>query len=158
MEKLQVIAKEPHPIQTPEHDKVRDYLLSELEGLGLKHEIQKAFVSNVWNGDRILGYIDNIITRIPGTDNSKAVMIEAHYDSVSTGPGAGDDGAAIAAMLETVRALQVSGPLKNDVILLMTDGEEVGMLERKRLQKKIHGLKTLDSCLILKRAGTKVRR
>ncbi|AIQ52899.1 hypothetical protein R70331_16135 [Paenibacillus sp. FSL R7-0331] len=128
MEKLQVIAKEPHPIQTPEHDKVRDYLLSELEGLGLQPEIQKPFVSNVWNGERILGYIENIVTRIPGTDNSKAVMIAAHYDSVATGPGAADDGAAIAAMLETVRALQVSGPLKNDLILLMTDAEEPGML------------------------------
>nr|WP_255807699.1 M20/M25/M40 family metallo-hydrolase [Cohnella mopanensis] len=68
------------------------------------------------------------MARIPGTDNSKAVMIAAHYDSVAGGPGAADDGAGIAAMLETVRALQVSGPLKNNLLLLMTDGEEPGLL------------------------------
>ena len=47
MEKLQVIAKEPHPIETPEHDKVRDYLISELEGLGLSPEVQKSFVTQM---------------------------------------------------------------------------------------------------------------
>ncbi|AOZ90922.1 M20/M25/M40 family metallo-hydrolase [Paenibacillus crassostreae] len=131
MEKLQMIAKEPHPIETPEHDKVRDYLISELEGLGLSPEVQKTFVTNEWRGHKFSGNIENIITRIPGTDNSKAVMIAGHYDSVPTSPGAADDGAAIAAMLETVRTLQVSGPLKNDVILLMSDGEEAGLLGAK---------------------------
>lgn len=128
MEKLQVIAKEPHPIDTPEHDKVRDYLISELEGLGLSPEVQKSFVTNEWFGRVFTGNVENIIARIPGTDNSKAIMIAGHYDSVPTSPGAADDGAAIAAMLETVRILQMSGPLKNDVILLMSDGEEAGLL------------------------------
>ncbi len=50
------------------------------------------------------------------------------------GPGASDDGAAIAAMLETVRALrsddQLRGgdQLRNDLVLLITDGEEDGLL------------------------------
>ncbi|MGH3144372.1 MAG: M20/M25/M40 family metallo-hydrolase, partial [Rubrobacter sp.] len=48
--------------------------------------------------------------------------------SVSTAPGAGDDGAGVAAMLETLRALKAGPPLKNDVILLFTDGEERGLL------------------------------
>ncbi len=131
MEKLQVIAKEPHPIETPEHDKVRDYLISELEGLGLSPEVQKSFVTNEWFERVFTGNIENIIARIPGTDNSKAIMIAGHYDSVPTSPGAADDGAAIAAMLETVRILQMSGPLKNDVILHMSDGEEAGLLGSK---------------------------
>lgn len=126
MDKLQFIAQKPHPIGTSAHNEVRDYLLSELKALGLNPEIQKTYVtSNLYNR---AGTIENIITRIPGMDHSKAVMIAAHYDSVETGPGAADDGAAIAAMLETVRALQVTGPLKNDLILLMTDGEEMGLL------------------------------
>ncbi|MGH4026587.1 MAG: M28 family peptidase, partial [Pseudonocardiaceae bacterium] len=60
------------------------------------------------------------------------------YDSVPAGPGASDDGAAIAAMLETVRALGSTGlgsnglgstePLRNDLVLLLTDGEEDGLL------------------------------
>jgi Zn-dependent M28 family amino/carboxypeptidase len=55
-------------------------------------------------------------------------LLVAHYDSVPTGSGASDDGAGVAAMLETARALK-AGPLpKNDVILLFTDGEERGLL------------------------------
>lgn len=56
------------------------------------------------------------------------VVLAAHYDSVAAGPGASDDGAAIAAMLETVRALRSDDQLRNDLVLLITDGEEDGLL------------------------------
>ncbi len=124
MEQLEQIAEEPHPVGSSAHDVVRDYLLSELKGLGLAPEIHN---SSAVLGDRGMVTLENIVTRIPGTSSTRPVMIAAHYDSVPSGPGAGDDGAAIAAMLETVRALQTSGPLKNDLILLMTDGEELGL-------------------------------
>lgn len=135
MEKLQVIAKEPHPIASSAHGRVRDYLMDELRALGLQPEFQKENVESDFTSD-LNGRVENIVVRIPGTDSSKAVMVAAHYDSVRTSPGAGDDGAAIAAMLETVRALQVSGPLKNDLILLMTDGEEYGLLGAKAFVEK----------------------
>lgn len=125
MEKVKVIAKEPHPVGSPAHAEVRDYLMAELKGLGLHPEIQEIVALDRHDQSWTL---ENIMVRIPGTDNSKALMIAAHYDSVPTAPGAADDGAAIAAMLETVRALQGSGPLRNDLIVLMTDGEELGML------------------------------
>jgi len=41
---------------------------------------------------------------------------------------AGDDGAGTVAILETLRALRAGPPLKNDVIALLTDAEENGML------------------------------
>ncbi|MFX3632723.1 MAG: M20/M25/M40 family metallo-hydrolase [Candidatus Pristimantibacillus sp.] len=134
MEKLYIIAKEPHPLNSPAHDDVRDYLLSELQALGLNPEIQKTDALSDLSGRS--GVIENIITRIPGTDNSKAVMIAAHYDSVPSAQGAADDGAGIAAMLETARAVQASGSLKNDLILLMTDGEEMGLLGAKAFMKE----------------------
>jgi hypothetical protein len=43
---------------------------------------------------------------------------------VASGPGAGDDGSAVATLLETARALQEGLALRNDIILLFTDGEE----------------------------------
>ena len=55
-------------------------------------------------------------------------MLMAHYDSVPSGPGAADDAAGVAAILETVRALKTGAPLKNDLIVLVTDGEEAGLL------------------------------
>ncbi len=44
MEKLAVISKQPHPIGSSEHAVVRDYLLAELNALGLKPETQKTDV------------------------------------------------------------------------------------------------------------------
>jgi len=73
-----------------------------------------------------------VIVRVPGTRSSAPdVLITAHYDSVPVGPGAGDDGVSVAAMLETMRALKAGKPLKNDVVFLFTDGEELGWLGAK---------------------------
>ncbi|MFD1268341.1 M20/M25/M40 family metallo-hydrolase [Paenibacillus motobuensis] len=130
MEKVEMIAREPHPSGSSAHAQVRDYIIAELEHLGLHPEIQEA---NVAPGvsKRYSGKLENIVVRIPGTNSSKPLMLAAHYDSVATAPGAADDGSGVAAMLETARALQASSPLKNDLILLMTDGEEHGMLGAK---------------------------
>ena len=56
------------------------------------------------------------------------MLVVAHYNSQPHAPGAGDDGAGVAAMLETLRALRVGPPLLHDVIWLFSDGEEAGML------------------------------
>lgn len=130
MEKVEMIAREPHPSGSSAHAQVRDYIIAELENLGLHPEIQEADVAPGVS-KRYSGKLENIVVRIPGTDSSKPLMLAAHYDSVATAPGAADDGSGVAAMLETARALQAFGPLKNDLILLMTDGEENGMLGAK---------------------------
>ncbi len=52
----------------------------------------------------------------------------AHYDSVAAGPGAGDDGAGVAAILEIARILKAGPPPRHGVMLLITDGEELGLL------------------------------
>ncbi|MFC4597740.1 M20/M25/M40 family metallo-hydrolase [Cohnella hongkongensis] len=126
MEKVGVIAREPHPAGSESHERVRDYLLSELESLGLQPEVQRTEAESIWEPGRRVS-IDNIVTRIPGTDSGKAVLIMAHYDTVPGSPGAGDNAAAVAAMLETARAVKASAPLRNDLLLLMTDGEEMGL-------------------------------
>jgi hypothetical protein len=68
------------------------------------------------------------MARIPGTASSGAVLITAHYDSRELAPGAGDDASGVAAVLEAVRALGAGAPLRNDVIVLLTDSEELGLL------------------------------
>lgn len=130
MEKLEIIAREPHPSGSAAHAEVRDYIIAELKQLGLHPEIQQSDVAPGVSR-RYTGKLENIIVRIPGTDSSKPLMLAAHYDSVQTGPGAADDGSGVAAMLEAVRALQHSESLKNDLILLITDGEELGLLGAK---------------------------
>lgn len=129
MRQLAVISKEPHPLGSLAHEAVRDYIVSALRDAGLSPEIQKAVgLNQEWDGPVRAATIENIVAKLSGTENTKAILLVGHYDSVPTGPGASDDGAAVAAMLETVRALKAGAPLKNDVIFLFSDGEEAGLL------------------------------
>ncbi|HEX5883920.1 MAG TPA: M20/M25/M40 family metallo-hydrolase, partial [Pyrinomonadaceae bacterium] len=126
---LRAISAEPHPIGSQAHINLRDYLVSELSKLGLTPSRQQSTAVNVKRAAPFAaGNVENILVRIPGTANSRAVLLVSHYDSVPTSFGAGDDGAGVATLLETARAIKSGPPLKNDVILLFTDGEEVGLL------------------------------
>jgi hypothetical protein len=126
---VQNIAQRPHPMGSAEHAVVRDYIVKELTTLGVTPEIQKAMiVSDRSNTPVIAGTVENIIARVNGSSNTKAVLLTAHYDSVPTGPGAGDDATGVASMLETLRALKAGPALKNDVIFLFADGEEIDLL------------------------------
>lgn len=125
---LQQIAHMPHSIGTPENARVRAYIETACRRLGMEVDIQHT-TAMVPNGRFLTaGNVYNIIARIKGQDNSKVVMVSAHYDSQPNAVGAGDDGAGVAAMLETARILKFSKPLKNDVVFLFTDGEEDGLL------------------------------
>lgn len=120
-------AQRPHPMGTQEHKRVRDYLVAQITDLGLTPEIQSA--TGVTPLYQVAGRVENIAARLRGTSETHdAVMLAAHYDSVAAAPGAADDGAGVAALLETIRAVRFQSPLKNDVIFLFTDGEEEGML------------------------------
>jgi len=129
MEHLEKIANKPHPIGSAEHAAVRDYLVQQLTALGLDAEVQRATGINAGLTNPVTaGTVENIVARMPGTENQQAILLMAHYDSVPTGPGASDDGSAVAAILETARALRTGPPLRNDVIFLLTDAEESGLL------------------------------
>jgi len=117
MRHLEVIAREPRPMGSSTIAEVRQYLLGELNRMQLAPEEQ---VSDVGT--------HNIVARLKGAGSGKAVMLVGHYDSARVSPGASDDGAAVVAILETLRALQAGPQLRNDVIALFTDGEEAGLI------------------------------
>ena len=124
---LNAFATAPHPLGSAEHDRVRDYLVAQLTALGLTPEIQRA--TGVTPRYEVAGTVENIVARLKGTSGATdAVALVAHYDSVPAGPGAGDDGAGVAALLETLRALRAGPPLRNDILFVITDGEEAGLL------------------------------
>lgn len=56
------------------------------------------------------------------------MVLTAHYDSAPSSPGAADDGASVAAILETLRALQSGPQLQNDLLIVLSDAEEAGLL------------------------------
>ena len=111
---LAVIAQRPHPVGTSEHAAVAGYIETELTALGLSPEVQQTPSAT------------NVVVRLKGTSDAKAVLLVAHYDTVPASPGAADNGSAVVALLETLRALKSSQPLRNDVIALFSDAEEVG--------------------------------
>ena len=130
MRHLRVIAAHPHPVGSLENQKVREYLVAQLESLGLHPEVQEATALNERKSSAARVY--NILARKAGMHAGLALALAAHYDSVPAGPGAGDDGAGVAALLETARALNAdSAPLRNDVLFLFTDGEEAGLFGAK---------------------------
>lgn len=130
MDHVRALAQKPHPPGTEEHERVLQGLLSRIRALGLTPTVWEAQGLRMRIVDYVrLAWVKNVLVRVPGTgDGEKAVLLVSHYDSVATAPGAGDDMSGVATMLETMRALQASPPLENDVIFLFTDGEELGLL------------------------------
>lgn len=127
-----MIAARPHPVGSPENRQVRDYLVRRMQALGLETHVRRmpAFSSRERDGElRISGAtVENVIGVLPGRDRSlPAVALMAHYDSVPNSPGAADDATGVAAALEIARAIKARGTPARDVMLLITDGEEVGL-------------------------------
>jgi peptidase M28-like protein len=121
------IAQRPHPTGSADNARVRDYIMGRLRAFGLEPQVQEA--TGVGTRYPVAGQVRNILARVPGrTPGGLAVVLMAHYDGVAGGPAAGDDAAGAAAVLETVRALRAGPPLARDVMVLITDGEEAGLL------------------------------
>lgn len=136
IEHLKVISRKPHPVGVPEHAAVRDYLMQQLTALGLEPQVQKTTIANKVRGSIRVATVENIAARLKGSGDGKALMLVGHYDTIPLSPGAGDDGSSVAAILETVRALKSDAPLRNDVIILFTDGEELGLLGAQAFVKE----------------------
>jgi hypothetical protein len=106
MEDVRVIAREPHPMGSQEHEEVATYIVHRLRELGLSPQVQETTSLRYDEGlrDQVqAARVRNILARIPGTDNTGAVLLMSHYDSMPTTPAAADGGVSVATVLETVR-------------------------------------------------------
>lgn len=128
MSTLIEIAREAHPTGSPEHTRVRELLLDRLRALGLEPEVQTTTFLAQSPQRAHAATVRNVVARLPGTASTGAVLLMAHYDSRGISRGAGDDGSGVATILETVRAVRAGAPLRNDLIVLLTDAEELGLL------------------------------
>lgn len=150
------IAARPHPIGSPANAAVRDYLIGRMTTLRLQPAVQAGLglQSDTYGNETWLvgGHVENIVGVLPGRDRSApALALMAHYDSVPTSPGAADDATGVAVVLEVVRALKAKGTPERDVIVILTDGEEAGLLGARLffaehpLRKRIGLLINLES-------------
>jgi hypothetical protein len=136
MADVRVIAAKPHPGTSPEDAEVRAYLMQRLRAMGLEAyespvaggaEAMATFAR--WSGQAPAPLaLHNVIGILPGKDRTlPAVALMAHHDTVWGSPGAADDTTGVAALLEVVRAVKAGGTPRRDLIVLITDGEELGL-------------------------------
>jgi hypothetical protein len=127
LNQVEIIAQKPHYVGSTNHELVANYLKLELNRIGLETSVQEGFTLN---GKGLLVKSKNILARIKGTNNSKALLLLSHYDSAphSFSKGASDDASGVATILEGIRAfLYAKQPHKNDIIILFSDAEELGL-------------------------------
>src|SRR5450631_1206354 len=116
----------PHTAGSPENAVVRDRIIAELKLYGYAPEVQAALQCGPAERNPGCTAIENIVAVHKGTGDGKAVLASAHYDTIAAGPGVSDDGAGVASVLELARAFSAK-TTRNDVIFLITDGEESGL-------------------------------
>ena len=135
------IAARPHPYNSHSNDLVHAYVLARLQSLASHYphiSVIEDLVSNASfavnrGGVKKYGvYFEgtNILVKIDGTDSDSGadgVLFSAHYDSVSTAPGATDDGMGIASLIALVEYLGERRP-KKTAVFNFNNGEEDGLL------------------------------
>ena len=118
----------PHPVDTSANDAVRDRLIAELHAIGIQPEVHEADDCSDFPRTRFVScsHVRNVVATIPGRTSGRHLLLDAHYDSTPTGPGAGDDGLGVATLLEVASILKSSPPAR-PVTLLFNEGEEFGL-------------------------------
>lgn len=138
---LREIARAPHPTGSAENARVRDYLIAQMKALGMEVSTREGVLEeratkriNTWSGrEDAPARTVNLVGVLPGRDrNAPAVLLMAHHDSVWGSPGASDDGAGVVTALEVARQVAAKGPPPRDLIVLITDGEELGLQGAKQ--------------------------
>jgi len=115
----------PRPVGSAANGAARARIVAAFESLGYTPEIQSRWVCG--SHRQYCAEIHNVIARLETGAARGAVLLNAHYDSMAATPGAADCLAGVAAALEAARALKAAPPA-GDVIFLVNDGEEAGLL------------------------------
>jgi hypothetical protein len=124
-----IAGEEPTPVGSAGSDEIRDYLVAQLRALDLDVDVQAGIGAHAFGQTVIVaGRAENVVATLPGHDPTGRLMLAAHYDSPATSPGASDDKASVAAILEIARALTGGERLRNDIVFLLSDGEEPGLI------------------------------
>ena len=173
MEHILNISKEPHTIFDADkeaQDEVRDYLISELEKLGVTTKTYKYDDIHLENheayGENATEHVDleNIYGELKGKSDSY-ILLCTHYDSAGAKEGrysqkegslgSADAGYALSTILETLRVIKESNvELENGIKILFTDGEECGLLGAKEAVKEKEIFEGVNYVINIEARGT----
>ena len=113
------------PIGSEANARARAYLTDQLSQYGFEVRVQETDSRRPSIGRA--AHVANIIAVRQGS-RSEAIGLVCHYDSVAAGPGAADDALGVAAALEAGRVLASRSNPTWTLMLLLTDGEEWGLM------------------------------
>lgn len=128
-------AGQPRTIGSEAHARAVQYVVDELKAMGVTAELQRGEMPNRFKRTESVQLVNIIAPLGVGAEGAdEYVAIAAHIDSVPGAPGAGDDALGVASALEVARALRARAPTQEggryprEVVLVITDGEELGLL------------------------------
>jgi aminopeptidase S len=110
---------------TPGYDASVDYVVGVLRNIGFKASTP-TFESSGEDGEGTGVLQRNVIAQTSTGDPEHVVMIGAHLDSVSDGPGIVDDGSGVATLLEIATQLGADSSVQNTVRFAFFGAEENG--------------------------------
>jgi len=124
---LKIISKEPHYTGSKGHLIVQNYIVNELNKMGLSPKVENQVAINKWRSSTNTA---NITASIKGYETGKSLVLLSHYDSRHhSSLGASDAGSGVVTILEGVRAfLAKNKKPKNDIHIVFTDAEEIGLI------------------------------
>ncbi|XP_052903581.1 endoplasmic reticulum metallopeptidase 1-like [Anopheles moucheti] len=96
--------------------------------------------------------VQNLIVKLTGVEDQHALMLNCHFDSVASSPGASDDCGSCAVMLEILRVLS-RAPERNrhPIVFLFNGAEETplqashGFITEHRWARKVRAFLNLES-------------
>ena len=143
----------PHPVDSANGDAVRDRLIQAMRGVGLAPRISDDFACNGFARSRAVSCarVRNLVAEI-GPASGPALLLAAHYDSATAGPGAADDGIGVATMLEIAANLR-GRPLSRGVIFLIDEGEEAGLIGARAFLDRDPAAARVDAVLNMEARG-----
>jgi hypothetical protein len=140
----------PRPTGSAANARARERILAELSALGHRASVETGMVCGQWG---VCAQVNNVVSRIAGRESGPAVLLSAHYDSVPAAPGAADDGSGVAAILEVARVLKHAPP-RRPVVLLLGDGEELGLLGAELFVRESRYFAEVDAVVNLEARGS----
>jgi hypothetical protein len=134
MADVRVLAAEPHPTGSPAAARVVATLEQRLAFLGFDvRRVETVLPDKAAErlrsrgGDATKPAVSLVAVRKGADPSLPAVVLMAHHDSVIASPGAADDIAGVAAVLEIARAIPRLSQ-RRDLVLVLTDAEEQGLV------------------------------
>ncbi len=139
------------PVGTEANARARAYLIDQLKLFGYDVRVQETDARRAELGRT--ARVANIIAVLPGA-KTEAIGLLAHYDSAPESPGAADDALGVAVSLEAARVLAARSDRNWTIFVLLTDGEESGLMGAAGLMTDREVTSRLQAYINIEAAGS----